>query len=68
MVVGRVEAAGYVANNGDAQIVSELVDEIRDAVTDYQVRDNPKLFTPPTHPDNLSRWCTSRPYMIRIFN
>ena len=28
---------GYVANDKDAQIVTELMDEIRDAVTDYQV-------------------------------
>ena len=32
---------GYVENDKDAQIVSELMDDIRDAVTDYQVSCQP---------------------------
>ena len=42
--MGRVEAVGYEENDRDAQIVSELMDNIRDAVTDYQVSGDYKLF------------------------
>ena len=41
---GRVEAAGYKENDEDAQIVSELMDDIRDAVTNYQVGGDPKPY------------------------
>ena len=43
-MLGRVEAAGYTENDVDIQTVSELVDDIRDAVTDYQVSGDPKQF------------------------
>ena len=33
----RIGAVGYTTNGGDVQIVSELTDDIRDAVIDYQV-------------------------------
>jgi len=36
-VLGRVEAAGYIENDEDIHVVSELMDDIRGAVTDYQV-------------------------------
>jgi len=36
-VYDRIQAEDYTGNEGDAQIVSELMDDIRDAVTDYQV-------------------------------
>ena len=42
-LLGRVEAKGYVDNDKDVQIVSELVDDIRDATTDYQVSDGFQL-------------------------
>ena len=35
---------GYVENDKDVQTVSELMDDIRDAITDYQVSSDPKLF------------------------
>jgi len=35
-VSDRVEVVGYTENDGDAQIVCELMDDIRDAVIDYQ--------------------------------
>ena len=40
----RVETVGYTKNDEDVQIVSELVDDIRDAVIDYQVSDDSILF------------------------
>ena len=40
----RVEAVGYTKNDEDIQLVSELVDDIRDAVIDYQVGGDPKQF------------------------
>ena len=44
MVLSRVEAAGYTRDNEEVQIVSELMDDIRDAVTDYQVCGDPNPF------------------------
>jgi len=43
-VLGRVEATDDVRNEGDVQIVSNLIDQIRDALTDYQVSLDPKRF------------------------
>ena len=40
-VLDRVEAVGYTESDEDIQIVSELMDGIRDAVTDYQVSSDP---------------------------
>ena len=40
MVLDRIQAAGYMGDDKDTQIVSELMDDIRDAVTDYQVRED----------------------------
>ena len=38
-MLGNIGAVGYVENDEDVQTVSELMDDIRDAVTDYQVSD-----------------------------
>ena len=35
---------GYAENDEDVQIVSELVDDIRDAIIDFQVSGDPNLF------------------------
>lgn len=40
MVLDRIQAAGYMGDDKDIQIASELMDDIRDAVTDYQVRED----------------------------
>ena len=45
-VLDRVNAAGYKETDEDVRIVSEFMDDIRDAVTDYQVSSNPKQFLP----------------------
>ena len=39
-MLGNIGAVGYVENDEDVQTVSELMDDIRDAVTDYQVSDS----------------------------
>ena len=44
VVLGRVEAADYAGNEEDVQIVTDLVDQIRDALSDYQVCLDPKQF------------------------
>ena len=47
-MLSRVEAVGYVENDKDVQIVSELMGDVRDAVTDYQVSGYlEKLHVPP---------------------
>jgi len=43
-VSDRIGAVGRMASEGDAQVVSELVDDIRDAVIDYQVSSTLKTF------------------------
>ena len=43
-MLGRVEAVGYKENDEDVQIVSELMGDIGDAVTNYQVGGDPKPF------------------------
>ena len=68
MVSDRVEAADYAGNNKSVQTVSELADDIRDAIVDYQVRDDHVSFPRPSHSGNWSRWRTSRPYIIKIFS
>ena len=68
MVLDRIQAAGYMGDDKDIQIVSELMDDIRDVVTDYQVREDLTPFPRPSHSGSRSRWRTSRPYTIRIFN
>ena len=40
--MGRVEAAGDAGNEEDVQIPVDLVDDIQDAVVDYQVSSDPK--------------------------
>ena len=40
-VLGHVGAADYTGNEEDVRVVSGLMDEIRDAVMDYQVSDDP---------------------------
>ena len=55
-------------NDEDVQIVSELMDDIRDTVTDYQVSSDLRPFLSSPHSVNRSRWRTSRLYMIRILN
>ena len=44
--MGRIEAADHAGNETDAQIVSDLVDEIRDAVMEYQASCDPD-WSPP---------------------
>jgi len=39
--LGRAEAVDYVENDEDVQIVSELVEDIRDAVINYWVSEDP---------------------------
>ena len=51
-VLSRVEAPGYTENDEDVQIVSEFMDDIRDAVIDYQVSGNPKPFLRVPDPSN----------------
>ena len=46
------EAADYVENKEDVQKTSDLVDQIQEALTDYQVSRDPKQF--PSSPS--SRW------------
>ena len=41
-VLDQIETVGYVENEKDVQIVSGLMDDVRDAVTRYQVGPNPK--------------------------
>ena len=40
MVLDRIQAADYAGDDKDVQIVSELLDDLQDAVTDYQVRED----------------------------
>lgn len=40
--MGRVEAVDYVGNEKDVRVVSDLVDDLRDAVMDYQVSGDSK--------------------------
>ena len=68
VVLDRIEAAGHAGNAKDIQIASDLMDNIRDAITDYQVRGDPKPFLQPSHSGNRSRLCTSRPCAIRMFD
>ena len=68
MVLDHIQAVGYMGDDKDIQIVSELMDDIRDAVTDHQVGENLTPFLRLSFLCNRSRWRTSRPYMIRIFN
>ena len=37
VVLGRIEAADYIGNKEDIQIVSDLMDRVQDAIMDYQV-------------------------------
>ena len=41
MVLGYIETGDYPGNKEEVRIVSELMDEIPDAVMDYQVSGNP---------------------------
>ena len=45
--MGRIEAADRAGNEVDARIVSDLVDEIQDAVMEYQVSSAPIGFHHP---------------------
>ena len=40
-----METANYTVNEEGTQIVSELADDVPDAVIDYQVSGGPKRFT-----------------------
>jgi hypothetical protein len=51
------EAVDYAGNEEDAQVVSDLMDKIRDALTDYQVSVDPKKFL---RPPSLNRSSTGR--------
>jgi len=44
-VLDHIEAVEYKENDKDVQIVSELMDDVRDAVTDYQVSSDPRWFS-----------------------
>ena len=50
-VLSDIEAVGYMENDRDVQIVSELMDDIQDAVTDYQVSSDPRWFLQSSHPN-----------------
>ena len=63
-VLNRIETRGRATDQEDTQIVTELVDDIRDIVTDYQVSGDCKLLLPPCL-QSQSRRRTSRPYTIR---
>ena len=43
-MLGHIGALGHVESDKDVQTVSELMDEIRDAVTDYQVSGDTRFF------------------------
>ena len=64
----RVEDVDYKENDESARIVSELVDDIRDVVIDYQVSRDPNSSSGSLHSGNWSRRRTSKLYMIRISN
>jgi hypothetical protein len=66
MILGRIEAADYTGNDEDVQIVSELMDDVRDAVADYQVSCDPKPLLSAPHLGNRFRWRTIRSHMMRI--
>ena len=65
-MLGHIEAAGYMENDKDVQIVSELIDDVRDAVTDYQVSGDPEVLYVRSFKQNWSRWEPNRLYMIRV--
>jgi len=68
-VLSHTEAVGYIENDKDVQTVSELMDEIRDAVADYQVSSNLRQhLCASSFKQNWSRWKTNRPCMIKISN
>ena len=48
-ILGHIEAVGHTENDKDVEIVSELMDNIRDAVADYQVSGDPRWFLQPSH-------------------
>ena len=68
MVLDHIEAVGYVENEKDVQTVSDLMDEIRDAVTDYQVSGDARLFPHSSLKKNWSRRKPNRPYITRTSN
>ena len=45
-MLGRVKAIDYEESDEDGQVVSELMDDIRDTVTDYQVSDYSNYLLP----------------------
>jgi hypothetical protein len=55
VVLDRIETVGHAENKEDIQVVSELMDDIRDAVIACQVSGNLKAFLRPrveaTRPD-----------------
>ena len=64
----RIGAASHMTSEGDAQIVSELIDDMRDAVMEYQVGSPLEAFLWPPFRQNLTRWHTNGPYMTRTSN
>lgn len=68
MVLSRVEDVGYTEDDEDVQIVSELMDNIRDVVIDYQVSCDPKPFLRSPLFRQWSRRRTNRQYTSRISN
>ena len=67
-LLGRVKAADYTENDEDVQTIAELMDEIRDAVTDHQVSGDSRLLLRSPHSDTPSRRRNSRSCMIRVSN
>jgi len=67
-ILNRVDAAGHTENDEDVQIVSELMDDIRDAVTDFQVGCDPKSILRVLHPGNRSRRRANTSYMRKFSN
>ena len=45
----RIGAVGHTTSEGNVQIVSELTDDLRDAVVDYQVSSTLETFLWPSH-------------------
>ena len=47
--MSNIGDVGYMENDKDVQTVSELMDDIRDAVTDYQVSSQSSCFYMSSH-------------------
>ena len=52
-MLDRIGVVGHITSEGDIQIVSELVDDIRDAIIDYQVSGTLETSLQPSHSGKL---------------